>query len=138
MRKPKVFSFTLLIPVMIMFVAGVWSTPTQADAPATGTPPAYGTPTTAPRGLKMSASGVSPAEQQAIEKVIRSYFDIRYGAFITLELGSFGNLIATSPEAQSGATTVRGGQLKRALRHVFLLKTVDSGATRGQEERLAG
>ena len=37
-----------------------------------------------------------------------------------------------------GATTVRGGQLKRALRHVFLLKTVDSGATRGQEERLAG
>jgi transposase-like protein len=36
-----------------------------------------------------------------------------------------------------GATTVRGGQLKHALRHVFLSKTVDSGAMRGQKEHLA-
>jgi hypothetical protein len=35
---------------------------------------------------------------------------------------------------KTGTTTVRGGQLKRAHRHVFLLKTVDSGAMGGQKE----
>ena len=41
-----------------------------------------------------------------------------------------------SLRVKSGATTVRGGQLKRAVGHVFLLKTVDLGAMGGQKDRL--
>jgi len=61
--------------------------PTYVTAlPITGTP-------------QQTTNEIVSAEEVEIKNVIRSYFDIRYHAFNTLELDGFGDLISNEPEA---------------------------------------
>lgn len=56
-----------------------------------------GTPAILARG---STAG-DPGEQDNIKKTIRAYFDIRYQALSTLQIGDFGDLVSSAPEAES-------------------------------------
>ncbi len=117
MHKSKFFQIVFLVLVAFMLFAGAWSTPVHAGLsvtstspngiPPKSTPSAYRTPsingtsTIIPVGPKMLGATVSSAQQQVIKKVISSYFDIRYHAFVTLKLGSFGKLLSPSPDTRA-------------------------------------
>ncbi len=47
-----------------------------------------------------SLSIAKSSDEEEIKSVLNSYFELRYVALSTLELGDFDNLVATSPDAK--------------------------------------
>ena len=98
MKQSKYYLLIAMIFVAILFALG--RLPASVRAGQSGVAAPTGT-TTPPPQENQQERAVDVAVPEDIKSVIQSYFDVRYQAFSTLQLGGFGDLVSDSPEARA-------------------------------------
>lgn len=116
MFKSKHYRFVPMIALATLLVIGNLLTPVQAYNLDMVTQTPTVTPNVEPENL---GETVSPEEQEAIRMVVDSYFALRYRAFSTLQLDSFGDLVSEGADAQDFANSELG-KLRVGLRNAEL------------------